>query len=181
MIRQTAFGIAISTIVLASGLISSPMPTHSSTNKLIPEKTAPISSNQLASSTNFNTRELEKSVFEKINQYRAARRLPKLSLDSQISKQARIHSQNMASGKVPFSHKGFEKRVNIIPIRYQSAAENVAFNQGYDNPAAEAVRGWIKSPDHLINIKGNYNFTGIGVAANKDGEVYLTQIFIRSR
>ncbi|MER3590353.1 MAG: alkaline phosphatase, partial [Mastigocladus sp. ERB_26_1] len=37
------------------------------------------------------------------------------------------------------------------------------------------------SPDHLINIKGNYNMTGIGVATNSKGEVYLTQIFIRNR
>lgn len=175
MIRQTAFGIAMSTIVLASGYTSSHTSSH------VSKKPIPISSNRVAASTNFKTSELEKSVFEQINEYRASRRLPKLNLDAKISKQARIHSQNMARGKVPFSHKGFEKRVNIIPIRYQSAAENVAFNQGYDNPAAEAVRGWIKSPGHLVNLKGNYNLTGIGVAANQDGEVYLTQIFIRSR
>ncbi|PAX60464.1 CAP domain-containing protein [Brunnivagina elsteri] len=177
MIRQTAFGIAMSTIVLVSGFTSS----HNSSKNLISKQPIPISSNRVATSTSFKTSELEKSVFEQINQYRAARRLPKLNLDAKISKQARIHSQNMARGKVPFSHKGFEKRVNIIPIRYQSAAENVAFNQGYDNPAAEAVRGWIKSPGHLVNLKGNYNLTGIGVATNQDGEVYLTQIFIRSR
>jgi uncharacterized protein YkwD len=177
MIRQTAFGIAMSTIVLVSGFTSS----HSSSKNLIPKKPIPISSNSVATSTSFKTSELEKAVFEQINEYRVSRRLPKLNLDAKISKQARIHSQNMARGKVPFSHKGFEKRVNIIPIRYQSAAENVAFNQGYDNPAAEAVRGWIKSPGHLVNLKGNYNLTGIGVAANQDGEVYLTQIFIRSR
>lgn len=64
-----------------------------------------------------------------------------------MTRQARIHSQNIAKGKIPFSHQGFEGRVKVIPIRYNSAAENVAFNRGYSNPVDEAVTGWVKSPD----------------------------------
>lgn len=86
----------------------------------------------------------------------------------------------MANGKVPFSHQGFEKRVTILPIIYKSAGENVAFNQGYSDPAGQAVIGWLNSPGHLKNIKGKYNLTGIGVAANQKGEVYLTQIFLQT-
>lgn len=177
MIRQTAFGIAFSTIVLASGLI----PGQTSTKKPVVNNQASVSSNRVASFNNFKTSELEKSIFTQINRYRTSKGLSKLTLDSQISKKARIHSQNMANGKVPFSHNGFERRVKSIPIRFQGAAENVAFNQGYSDPAAEAVSGWIKSPGHLTNLKGNFNLTGVGVAANKEGEVYLTQIFLRSR
>jgi uncharacterized protein YkwD len=87
----------------------------------------------------------------------------------------------MARGKVPFSHQGFIRRVNSLPIGYSGAAENVAFNQGYNDPANEAVIGWLNSPGHLENIKGNYNLTGIGVATNSKGEVYLTQLFLRSK
>jgi uncharacterized protein YkwD len=180
MIRQTAFGIAFSALVLASGLTTNPVPGQTSTTKPIYGKSIQVPSNRVAPST-FNTNDLEKSVFERINRYRVSKGLSKLTLDSKISKKARIHSQNMASGKISFSHHGFEKRVKSIPIRFQSASENVAFNQGYPDPAAEAVSGWIKSPGHLVNLKGSYNLTGIGVAANKEGEVYLTQIFIRSR
>ncbi len=179
MIRQTAFGIALSTIVLASGLTNA-IPTQTSAKKVNQVKSVPITS-QAVLTGNFNTSELEKSVFEQINRYRTSKGLSRLTLNSRISKQARVHSQNMANGKVPFSHNGFEKRVKSTAVRYQSAAENVAFNQGYDDPVAEAIRGWIKSPGHLKNLKGNYNLTGIGVATNKEGQVYLTQIFILNR
>ncbi|BAY16757.1 allergen V5/Tpx-1 family protein [Nostoc sp. HK-01] len=178
MFRQPAFGIALSTLVLASGFITTPIPSHSSTNNT----TQQFASSQLASSTTtFNTAALEKSVFEQINRYRSTKKLPKLTLNANISRQARIHSQNMAKGKVPFSHHGFEKRVMGTSIRFNSAGENVAVNQGYSNPASQAVIGWLDSPGHLKNIKGKYNLTGVGVATNQQGEVYLTQIFILTR
>lgn len=124
---------------------------------------------------------LEQSIHQQINQYRQSQKLPPLTLDPRISEQARAHSRNMASGKVTFSHQGFEQRVEAIrrSIFYLAAAENVAFNYGYSNPAQQAVEGWIKSPGHLINIEGQYNLTGIGVDRNAKGEYYFTQIFIR--
>ncbi|ARV58241.1 alkaline phosphatase [Nostocales cyanobacterium HT-58-2] len=179
MFRQTAFGIALSMLVLASGISSTSIPGETSTNKLDNNKVLSIASRQVTSPT-MKSSDLERSVFNQINRYRASKGLPKLSLNTKISRLARIHSQNMANRKVPFSHQGFRRRVGAIPIRYRSAAENVAFNLGYSDPAQEAVSGWIHSPDHLVNIKGNYNMTGIGVATNNQGEVYLTQIFLRS-
>ena len=126
---------------------------------------------------------MEKSINQQINQYRQSRKLPPLTLDSRISAQAKIHSQNMASGKVPFSHDGFEQRVSIIrrQIPYQAAAENVAFNQGYSNPAEQAVDGWIKSDGHRVNIEGQYNLTGVGIVKNAKNEYYFTQLFINRR
>ncbi len=181
MFRQTAFGIALSMLVFASGLTSAPVSSHSSTNKPTHNKPLSNPSNQVvASNTAFNTTALEKSVFDKVNRYRVSHGLPKLSIDTSITRQARIHSQNMANGKVPFSHHGFRQRVTILPIIYKSAGENVAFNQGYNDPASQAVIGWLNSPGHLKNIQGKYNLTGIGVAANQQGEVYLTQIFLRT-
>ncbi|MBD2253400.1 CAP domain-containing protein [Nostoc parmelioides] len=183
MSRQPAFGIAISMLVLAGGLMAPLIPGHSSTKNATGDSPLSIFSHQVATTTTttFQTTALEKSVFEQINRYRIARRLPKLTLNARITQQARVHSRNMARGRVPFSHQGFEQRVNAIPLRYNSAAENVAFNRGYDDPANEAVIGWIDSPGHLKNIKGNFNMTGIGVATNAQGEVYLTQIFLRTR
>ncbi|MEJ1931630.1 CAP domain-containing protein [Nostoc sp. NIES-3756] len=182
MSRQPAFGIALSMLVLGGGLMAPLIPGHTSTRNTAENSPLSIFSHQVATTTTtFQTTALEKAVFERINRYRAARRLPRLTLNARITQQARIHSRNMARGEVPFSHQGFEQRVNAIPLRYKSAAENVAFNRGYDDPANEAVIGWIDSPGHLKNIKGNYNMTGIGVATNAQGEVYLTQIFLRTR
>lgn len=124
---------------------------------------------------------LEKSVYQKVNQYRKSKKLPPLKLDSRISQQARKHSEAMAKGKVPFSHDGFDNRIKVIAksLDYRSAAENVAFNQGYSKPEQQAVEGWIKSTGHRKNMEGNYDTTGIGVSKNAEGEYYLTQIFIK--
>jgi uncharacterized protein YkwD len=126
---------------------------------------------------------LEQAVLQQINQYRASRKLSPLKLDARISAQSLTHSQAMANGQVPFSHNGFDQRVQAIAraIPYSSAAENVAYNQGYSDPVTQAVQGWLKSPGHLKNIQGNFNLTGIGVVRNAKGEYYFTQIFIRSR
>ncbi|MBE9201315.1 MULTISPECIES: CAP domain-containing protein [unclassified Nodularia (in: cyanobacteria)] len=182
MFRQPAFGIALSTLVLASGLMNAPITGKSSTEQSTRNQPLLIPSSQAAIlTTTFKTNALEKSVFDDINRYRVAHNLPKLTLNANITQQARIHSQNMANGQVPFSHDGFEQRVTAVPLPYDDASENVALNQGYSNPAREAISGWLASPGHLKNIQGDYDLTGIGVATNRRGEVYLTQIFIRTK
>lgn len=126
---------------------------------------------------------LEQAVLTQVNQYRAGRKLPPLTLDARISEQSRLHSQAMANGRVPFSHDGFKQRVQAIArtLPYSRAAENVAYNQGYSDPARQAVQGWLKSPGHLKNIEGSFDMTGIGIAKNAKGEYYFTQVFIRRR
>jgi uncharacterized protein YkwD len=119
-------------------------------------------------------------VHQLINAYRVSIGLRALAVNETISQQARQHSQNMAAGITPFSHDGFDARAAAIAqsISLQSAAENVAYNQGYSNPAQTAVDSWLQSPGHKANIEGDYTLTGIGVAANTTGGYYFTQIFI---
>lgn len=161
-------------LLVASGIVG----CHSgSIAEIVPEQMS-----RTPSSASTHTA-LVQSIHRQINEYRQSRNLPPLTLNSQISAQAFAHSQAMASGKVPFSHDGFEQRVQVIrqTIPYRAAAENVAFNQGYSNPDVQAVQGWLKSPGHRVNIEGQYDLTGIGIAQNPQGEYYFTQIFIRSR
>lgn len=148
-------------------------------DKILPVPESPVAT---PSTKMLNPTTLEKSVHEQVNQYRVSRKLRPLTLDPRITEQARIHSQNMADGKVPFSHNGFDGRVDAIArsISYRGAAENVAYNFGYSDPVRNAVEGWIKSPGHRKNMEGEYNLTGIGVAKNAKGEYYFTQVFIRS-
>lgn len=124
---------------------------------------------------------IETSVHAKINAYRATKGLPALELNATIAAQARAHSSNMASSAVAFGHDGFNDRVTEISkvIAVSDAAENVAFNNGFDDPASEAVRGWLNSPGHLANIEGDYELTGIGVVKSSDGAYYFTQIFVK--
>ena len=130
--------------------------------------------------TSMSMAAIERSVFQKINQYRQQKGLSSLSLNTTIAQQARQHSQSMANSR-DLSHNGFNSRVQTISksISPRAAAENVAFNKGFSNPVAQAVNGWLNSPGHLQNIMGNYNLTGIGVTRNNQGEFYFTQIFIK--
>ncbi len=127
--------------------------------------------------------ELEQSVFQRVNEYRASQNLPPLQLDPRISQQCKLHSQSMAQGEVEFSHAGSKQRFQAIAqeIPYRMIAENVAYNSGYVDPGIEAVKGWIESDGHRQNMEGDFNLTGIGIARNPKGEYYFTQIFVRSR
>jgi uncharacterized protein YkwD len=184
MMQKRLTKIFFGVLVLASGLTScsSSYQNPASISQPLPsESAAPSTVSQRSNSSPFGT--LEQSVHQQVNQYRKSRNLQPLSLDARISEQARIHSQAMANGRVPFSHDGFEGRVGAIAkvIRYRAAAENVAYNQGYSNPDEQAVKGWLKSPGHLKNIQGDYDLTGIGVSKNAKGEYYFTQVFIKRR
>lgn len=123
---------------------------------------------------------LEQQIHQQVNQYRQSRNLPPLRLNSIISQEARKLSQAMATGEHTFSHDGFEQRVANIAkkLRYRSAAENLAYNYGQTDPATAAVKGWIGSPGHHLNMIGDFNLTGIGAAQNARGEYYFTQLFI---
>ncbi|MEH2437052.1 MAG: CAP domain-containing protein [Nostoc sp.] len=174
MIRLFFYTVALGTIILSGGAIATPV-----TNPAFMPESSHVLSDTGYIAASINTVALEQSIFNKINDYRASQGLVKLTSNSDIDNQARIHSQNMANGKVPFGHTGFSERIKAIGIRYSSAGENVAYNQGYSDPAKTAVEGWLKSPGHLANIRGNFNKTGIGVASNSRGEIYFTQIFLR--
>ncbi|WP_254173358.1 CAP domain-containing protein [Planktothrix pseudagardhii] len=130
---------------------------------------------------NSNLAQLELSVHQQVNNYRASKNLPPLKLDPQISEQCRIHSQLMANGQVPFGHGGSKARFQAVRqvVRWQEIAENVAFNSGYVDPGKQAVKGWIESPGHQRNMVGNYELTGVGIVRNAKGEYYFTQIFVR--
>ena len=171
-------GLSLSTLVLISGVVGCDFLSQTQT---ITAKKMLSADAQVSSSASFTA--LEQSVYEQINQYRQSRNLPLLKLDLRITEQARLHSQAMASGQVPFGHQGFEQRISAISriITYRQAAENVAYNQGYRAPDREAVQGWLKSTGHRNNIEGQYDLTGIGIAKNAKEEYYFTQIFVRRR
>ncbi|MCC5640658.1 CAP domain-containing protein [Nostoc sp. CHAB 5844] len=179
MIRNKIYSAGVATLALIGGAFAFSTPGQTAT--LQPAKMSDHSF-QLAQST-FNTAALETAVHNQINQFRASQGLPPLTRNSTIDNQARIHSQNMAGGRVAFGHYGFGQRIQAIAVTipYRAAAENVAYNQGYRYPATQAVQGWLRSSGHLANIRGNYNFTGVGVAVNDRGAVYFTQIFILKR
>lgn len=131
----------------------------------------------------FNAMELE--VHDQINAYRVSQGLNELELDPVIGEVSRVHSQDMLRERVAFGHDGFDDRVVTIQLSIDAweLGENVAWNEGYEDPATTAVEGWIASPPHHENILADWNLTGIGCAGigcrgEPSGPLYFTQIFV---
>ena len=171
--------ISLQTSLLAKIFLSTAIVTILS-NQVYSQEYAQKSNSVAATQQDSELNNLAQQVHQQVNKYRASVDLPPLKLNTKISEQAQIHSQNMTQQKTEFGHQGFNSRVKALKnnIAYRRAAENVAYNQGYRDPVSEAVTGWIKSEGHRQNMVGNYNLTGIGIAKNKQGEYYFTQIFI---
>jgi uncharacterized protein YkwD len=120
---------------------------------------------------------IEDDILRQINAYRQSKKLPPMSAHPAIEYEARRHSMDMATKKVPFSHDGFATRMKMIQSKIPgvtAVSENVAY--GSMN-AKEVVDGWIKSTTHRRNIEGKFRLTGIGVARNEKNQLYFTQIF----
>lgn len=118
-----------------------------------------------------------------VNQYRKASDLPPLVWDGNIAEIARAHSRDMATGEVGFGHEGFSDRVSelkAIMSGVWGAGENVLMTSNLDEVARSAVTMWLHSPHHLKNIRGDYNYSGLGVWQDKTGAIYFTQIFVKT-
>jgi len=119
----------------------------------------------------------EKEVLRLVNIERAAAGLKPLTLHTELSKVARIKSQDMKNNNY-FAHTSpvygtpFEM-MKKFGITYTVAAENIAM--GYFTPAV-VVDGWMNSSGHRENIL-NANFTHIGIGHVASGN-YWTQMFI---
>jgi uncharacterized protein YkwD len=117
-------------------------------------------------------------ILKLINDYRRKRGLVALSMNNVMNAEALKHSENMAARRTSFSHNGFQGRIKRISSSLNgvsNAAENVAMGS---TSAKMVVEEWLSSPMHKKNIEGPYSLTGIGVAADKKGVLYFTQIFV---
>jgi uncharacterized protein YkwD len=122
---------------------------------------------------------MENSILYYVNLHRRAiGRLP-LQMNGLESSVAAQHSRDMAAGRTPFGHKDLETRFNTISRQLKSIShigENVAYGQ---MSAKEVVDAWLTSPGHRRNIEGDFTLTGIGLARDRQGSLYYTQIFTR--
>lgn len=119
----------------------------------------------------------EDEVVRLVNVERSKRGLRELAEDWELSRVARIKSQDMHDKRY-FSHTSptygspFDM-MKSFGISYRSAGENIA--RGQTTPAA-VVNAWMNSSGHRANIL-NSSFTHIGVGYVADGR-YWTQMFI---
>ena len=127
---------------------------------------------------------IEREAFDLINAQRKANGESPLVWDGELCRMARAHSANMAQQNF-FNHVGPDgmdttDRARLSGVNdWRALGENIAYNQGYDDPAAFAVERWMQSAKHRDNIlRGTFNRSAIGAARTADGRVYLTQVFI---
>ena len=121
--------------------------------------------------------DFEQEVIRLVNEIRAENGLKPLAHDWQLSRVARIKSQDMKDNRY-FAHNspGYGAPFQMIRsfgISFRSAGENIA--RGYATPQA-VVNGWMNSPGQRANIL-NANYTHIGVGYVAQGN-YWTQMFI---
>jgi uncharacterized protein YkwD len=138
----------------------------------VPGKTPPAVTVARADQAN-----MADDVLKYVNEYRRKRGLPALVMNDVMSAEAQKHSENMAARRTAFGHNGFQgrwKRISSALSGVSEIAENVALGS---TSAKEVVDNWLKSPVHKENIEGHYKITGIGIAADKKGVLYFTQIF----
>ena len=137
-----------------------------------------------ASPTLAQANAIERRAFEQTNLIRRKNGLAPLSWDADVCRMARDHSENM-SRKDYFSHttpdgRRLRDRARLVGIlQFRVVAENIAYNQGYEDPGAFAVERWMLSPKHRANIlSSEFRAMAIGSFVGPDGAVYLTQTFI---
>ena len=123
----------------------------------------------------------EEEVLRLVNAERSKQGLKLLKMNWELSRIARLKSEDMAIKKY-FDHQSptygspFDM-IKSFGIKYQTAGENIAMGQ--KTPAA-VMTGWMNSPGHRANIlNANFAELGIGIAKNSSGTLYWTQMFIK--
>jgi uncharacterized protein YkwD len=126
------------------------------------------------------TNGITEDVLKYTNQFRRSKGLKALEMRNDLNAIARKHSEDMASGRCSFGHSDYDLRVSKIKKTIKPCdgyvGENVAY--GASN-GKEAFDIWKNSSQHRKNMLGDYKYIGIGIAYNKKGVIYYTQIFVR--
>ena len=135
-------------------------------------------------STSATALDLELLTFELINQQRSKSNLQPLAWSDDAAKIARLHSENMANYNF-FSHTGLDgllvnDRADFFGVKkWQAIGENIAYNQGFENPVEFAVERWMQSPKHRDNLlNSRWKESGIGIAVTASGTYYFTEVFL---
>jgi len=122
----------------------------------------------------------ERTAGKLLNSDRSAYGLPALTLDPELCRIARIKSQDMRDNQY-FAHTSptygdIREMLDRFGYSYAAAGENIAHHATVEKSQAALI----SSPGHRANILSrSFTRVGIGIAQDKNGYVYLTQIFCR--
>ena len=126
----------------------------------------------------------ETKLLDLTNQERKKKELPPLRPAPKLFQLARAHSANMAKqekmdhildGKSPFD------RMRDAGYDFLKGGENIAACKAAIG-LPDILHAWMESKQHRENIlHPEYTEIGLGLARDKDGQVYYTQLFGRPR
>lgn len=126
-------------------------------------------------------RAIETEVVRLVNIQRSNAGLMRLTQNWQLSRVARYKSQDMIN-KNYFSHQSPTYgspfvMMESFGLHFSAAGENIAMGQ---STAAAVMNAWMNSPGHRSNImSASYTQIGVGLAKDKNGRCYWTQMFIK--
>lgn len=141
----------------------------------------PMSSGAVAKSDG----SLAGNLHSQVNAHRGAIGKSSLPRHAGLDRLAQQHSEFMMRNRDKIeggglSHYGFEERAMAAQrlMNMSNVAENIATcSGGFSSPTSTLVNAWKNSSGHAMNMKSNWDATGVGVAVAPDGTVFATQIF----
>jgi len=111
-------------------------------------------------------------ILDQTNQARVANGLKPLVLNNGISQVSQAWSQEQANRGAMQHNPDYAFQ---IPAGWNSAGENVAMGQRYE----DVVAAWMNSTGHRANILGDYTDIGIGYYVDANGTTWFTQNFAK--
>lgn len=126
------------------------------------------------------TGNLERELYNLVNQYREVNQLNQLIWSNTISKQCRYHSNDIAWGQIPFGHAGEETRMEKIRNTFPNAvgAELIYLQNSKHQFSEKAIDSWKNNQFGNETLTGNYQRIGIGIARSESDDYIVTMILI---
>jgi uncharacterized protein YkwD len=124
-------------------------------------------------------RNLGSRLREAGNSYRRSSGKSALSRHAGLVQMAQQHSESMAR-RGRLDHQGSASRTDEVSARYgmNAKAENVMRWHVKAGRSPQAMlKVWTDSSQHRRNLLGPYGVTGIGIAQDEQGNIWVTQIY----
>lgn len=124
-------------------------------------------------------------IFTLVNAERIKSGLTELLWNGDVAKIALEYSKQMAKenffGHFDSNGQGVLERAKSAKLKnWGKIGENLFSIEQTEKFDGFAVKNWMKSPTHRQNILDpEWTATGIGIAESKDGEIFITQVFIK--
>lgn len=140
-----------------------------------------------------NITQVERAVFEAVNERRDSRGHAELNYDASVAADARDHARDMAakgyfnhtspSGETQQTRYGCTSGENIYQTwvdRDVITLDDIRHHTTEDSLATGIFKGWVNSPLHYrLGILGDWSRAGVGVAITESGKVYAVMGFCR--